>query len=320
VTRAAGGGRADWAIAGAGRAGAALASALAGRGAAVRIWDRDARRAARVARATGALRVTRLADLAPGARVVVLAVSDDAVPAVARALARAWPRPGDLPPAPRAALHLAGALPSAALRPLAARGAAIGVCQPAVALHGAASAAALEGAYATVSGADPAGRRAAAALARAAGLRPVAVDDAWRPLAHLGMVLAAGDAVALLAEAAGLLEQAGVRPAVARAIAARLGEGSARAFAAGGAERALTGPAARGDARTLARHRAALEAAGLAGSDAAAAHRALARAGAGRAARAGALTRATYARVVAALGGWTGPRRSRTLPRGGRRP
>jgi predicted short-subunit dehydrogenase-like oxidoreductase (DUF2520 family) len=320
VKRAADGERADCAIAGGGRAGAALAAALVRRGATVRIWDRDARRAARVARATGARRADSLAELAHGARVVVLAVSDDAVPAVARALARAWPRPGAAPAAPCAALHLAGALPSAALQPLAARGAATGVCQPAVALHGAASAAALEGAFATVSGADAAGRRAAAALARAAGLRPVAVDDARRPLAHLGMVLAAGDAVALLAEAAGLLERAGVRPAVARAIAARLGEGSARAFAAGGGERALTGPAARGDVRTLSRHRAALEAAGLAGSDAAAAHRALARAGAGRAARAGDLTRAAHARVLAALGGWTRRRRSRTLPGGGHRP
>jgi predicted short-subunit dehydrogenase-like oxidoreductase (DUF2520 family) len=312
--------RAAWGLAGAGRAGGALAGALTRRGATVLLWDRDPAVAARVARASGTKRAASLAELARGARQLVLAVSDDALPDVARALARAWPPAGDGDPAPRAALHLAGALPSSVLQPLAACGAAVGVCQPAVALHGVVSARALSGAFATVSGATPSGRRAAAALARAAGLRPVAVDDALRPLAHLGMVLAAGDTVALLAEAAALLERAGVPPRVARAVAAGLGEGSARAFAARGAVGALTGPAARGDARTLGRHRAALVAAGIAGSAAADAHRALARAGADRAARAGALSPAAHARVRAALDGWTGSPRSRTLPRGGRRP
>jgi len=312
--------RAAWGIVGAGRAGGALAGALVRGGATVLLWDRDAAVAKRVARAAGAERAGSLAELARGARGIVLAVSDDALPAVARALARAWPQAGDERFAPRTALHLAGALPSTVLQPLAARGAAAGVCQPAVALHGVSSAGAMAGAFATVSGADPAGRRAAGSLARAAGLRPVAVDDALRPLAHLGMVLAAGDTVALLAEAAALLERAGVPARIARAMAAGLGEGSARAFAARDAVRALTGPAARGDARTLGRHRAALVAAGLAGSAAADAHRALARAGAARAARAGALSPAAHARVRAALDGWTGSPRSRTLPRGGRRP
>jgi predicted short-subunit dehydrogenase-like oxidoreductase (DUF2520 family) len=312
--------RATWGIAGAGRAGSALAGALVRRGANVLVWDRDPAAAARVARATGAQRARSLAEFARGARQLVLAVSDDAIPEMARALARAWPRSEEEGKAPRSALHLAGALPSTVLQPLAALGAAVGVCQPAVALHGFSSAGALAGGFATVSGADRAGRRAAGSLARAAGLRPVAVDDALRPLAHLGMVLAAGDTVALLAEAATLLERAGVSARVARAIAAGLGEGSARAFAVRGAERALTGPAARGDARTLGRHRAALVAAGLAGSAAADAHRALARAGAARAADAGSLSRADHARVRAALDGWTGSPRSRTLPRGGRRP
>ncbi len=312
--------RADWGIAGAGRAGGALARALARRGATVLVWDRDPAAAARVARAAGARRARDLSDLARGARRLVLAVSDDALPEVARALARAWPRAVRGSAAPSAVLHLAGALPSTVLQPLAARGAAVGVCQPAVALHGVSSSEALSRGYATVSGATPAGRLAAGRLARAAGLRPVPVDDALRPLAHLGMVLAAGDTVALLAEAAALLERAGIPPRAARAIAAGLGEGSARAFAAHGAVRALTGPAARGDARTLLRHRAALLAAGLAGSPAADAHRALARAGAARAARAGSLSKAAHARVRAALDGWTGLPRSRTLPRGGRRP
>jgi len=312
--------RAAWGIAGAGRAGGALAAALVRRGATVLVWDRNASVAARTARAAGARRAGTLAELVRGARQIVLAVSDDAIPGLARNLARAWPQAANGSPVPRAALHLAGALPSTVLQPLASRGAVAGVCQPAVALHGVPSAGVLAGAFATVSGADPAGRRAAASLARAAGLRPVAVDDARRPLAHLGMVLAAGDTVSLLAEAAALLERAGVPARVARTIAAGLGEGSARAFAARGAVGALTGPAARGDARTLARHGAALVAAGLAGSAAADAHRALARAGATRAARAGTLSRAAHARVRAALDGWTGSRRSRTLPAGGRRP
>lgn len=311
--------RAAWGIAGAGRAGGALAGALVRGGATVLVWDRGPAVARQVARATGAKRAASLAELARGARRVVLAVSDDALPAVARALARAWPQAGGGRLVPRAALHLAGALPSTVLQPLALRGAAVGVCQPAVALHGVSSAGALPGAFATVSGADPVGRRAAGTLARAAGLRPVEVDDALRPLAHLGMVLAAGDTVALLAESAALLERAGVPARIARAVAAGLGEGSARAFAARGAERALTGPAARGDARTLGRHREALVAAGLAGSAAAEAHRALALAGAARAARAGSLSKAAHARVRAALAGWTGSPVSRTLPRGGRR-
>jgi predicted short-subunit dehydrogenase-like oxidoreductase (DUF2520 family) len=320
VTRPASVPRADWGIAGAGRAGAALAAALARRGETVRVWDRDPRRAARLARTTGGVPARSLAELAGGARRIVLAVSDDAIAAVARALARAWPRPGRGSRAPVAALHLAGARPSALLLPVAACGAAVGVCHPAVALHGPESGADLRGAWATVSGADARGLSAARRLARAAGLRPVAVDDGLRPLAHLGMVLAAGDTVLLLAEAAELLVRAGVPARTARAIAAGLGAGSARAFGALGAEGALTGPIARGDAQTLGDHGSALAAAGLAGSAAAEAHRALARAGSTRAARAGLLTRRARARVEAALDGWTGPPGSRTLPRGGSRP
>ncbi|MBP7146074.1 MAG: DUF2520 domain-containing protein [Acidobacteria bacterium] len=297
-----------YAIAGAGRAGGALAAALAAAGVGVTVWDRDPRRARRLARAAGARAAPSLAAALAGADVLVIAASDAAVRGVAAAAARRWPEPG-----PRAALHIAGAYGTELLDPLARRGAAAGVCHPLVPLNGPGSADALAGCSAAVSGDGAAGLRAARALARLVGARPVAVRDASRPLVHLAAVLAAGDLHALLTLSEELLVLAGVGRARARRIAADLASRALANFAGPGGTARLTGPAARGDDATLRRHFAALAARKLSASPVAAAHRALALAAAETACAAGALPPAALRRVRRALSSLPRPATVRTL-------
>ncbi|MCE5245382.1 DUF2520 domain-containing protein [bacterium] len=282
------------AIVGAGRAGGALAAGFVRAGFGVRLWDRDPARARRTARAAGAEAFVELAPLLDGARLVVVAVGDDALKSIAGRLARAWPASS----APRAVLHTAGARDATPLAPLRASGAGLGVLHPVVGLLGPRSAERLAGATATVSG-DPAGLRAARAAARALGMVPLAVDDARRPLVHLAAVFAAGDLTALLGDAEDALRVAGCAPRAARALLAALAAGAVANYRALGAARALTGPVARGDAATLAAHLAAARRA--VPDDPLEAHLALARSGARRLARAGALDAATLRRLLRVL-------------------
>ncbi len=304
--------RADYGIAGCGRAGTALAVALARRGKQVLLWDRRPARSRQAARAAAAEATKDLHRLVGGSAALVLAVQDDAIAPLATAIAAAWPERHP----PRAVLHLAGALSSRALVPAARRGAATGVCQPAIALHGAVSAGELTGAWATVSGASREGLAAARRLARAGGMRPITIEDRSRPLAHLAMVLAAGDLVALLSLSTDLLHQAGVPLRPAREIASRLAAGVISRFESHGVERSLTGPASRGDAGTLVRHAAALRDARASRSAAAAAHRVLALAGAETAYRAGLIPAAALKRIRRALDDSTPPAVSRNVPPG----
>ena len=243
------------AIAGIGRAGAALAAALAGTaGWKVIAWDRRPARVATLARRVPVERAPSLRELATSAPWLLLAVRDEALPDVARRLAAelAGARP------PRVVLHLAGALPAAVLAPLRdGDRPALGVFHPVVSLAGASSAGALAGAYATVSG-DPAAVRAARRVARAVGLAPVPVRDDLRPLLHAGAVLAAGDLVALLAAAEQAVRAAGVPAARARRLLVALARTALANLEAHGPRAALTGPAARGDRETIRRHLAAL--------------------------------------------------------------
>ena len=75
---------------------------------------------------------------------------------------------------------------------------------------------------------------------------------------HLAAVLAGNLAPVLLAEAAGLLVQAGVRAHLAGPILEPLARSALKHATAHGAAAALTGPAARGDETTIQAHRAAL--------------------------------------------------------------
>jgi len=239
------------ALAGLGRAGSALAVALAGEaGWKVVAWDRRPARVAALARRVPVERVAGPGELLRAAPWLLLAVRDEALAEFAGRLAEL----AGGGRSPRVVLHLAGALPSTVLAPLR-RGErpALGVFHPVVSLAGPASAGALAGSFATVSG-DPAAVRVARRIARALGMRALPVDDARRPLLHAGAVMAAGDLVALLAGAEQLLGEAGIPPHRARRLLVTLARSALDNLLARGPRGALTGPAARGDRETIRRH------------------------------------------------------------------
>jgi len=242
------------AVIGAGRAGSALAAALA-----ARRWPISAvcsRRRARAAALAGACaRVSRRAaprvftdpaSAVDGARVVILAVPDGALPALARRLARA--KGGG-----RVVLHLSGALTTGALAPLARAGWNTGSLHPLMTFpRGARSAPALAGAVCAVDG-SPGAAAAAARIARALDARAVRVRPAARAAWHLGACYAANYLGTLLLEAVDLMRCAGLGRAQAGTALRPLVDAAAAAVLTHG-ERALTGPVARGDAATVAAH------------------------------------------------------------------
>ncbi|UCF68869.1 MAG: DUF2520 domain-containing protein [Acidobacteriota bacterium] len=298
-------------VAGAGRAGSALVVALRARGESVVVWSRRPARARALARRTGARATSSLGALLGEARLLLVAVRDDALAEFAEVLARDWPRGGG----PRVALHLAGSRPAAALAPLAELGPALGVFHPVVALVGPRSAQALEGRFVTLSG-QPRAVRRARRLARRLGLRPLVVEDDQRALVHLAAVMAAGDLVALLTAAASLLERAGLSPRAARRLLAELATSAVQGFEDRGLD-ALTGPVARGDVETLARHVEALARADLDDGPLSSAHRELVLAGAAELVAAGRLPRRVGRQLAVSLTGrdLPAPARLRTLPR-----
>lgn len=189
----------------------------------------------------------------PEADLVVVAVRDDAVSDVA---ARLVPLVSGSP----VVAHLSGALPVAALAPLAAAGRRTGSLHPLQTLPDAVrGSAALAGAWAAVGGADEATARLLEEFARSLGLHPFRLADAARPAYHAAAAVAANFVVTTLAAARDLALRAGVpfeafRPLVAEVVG--------NVFALG-PEAALTGPVARGDVRTVTAHLAAAKEAGV---------------------------------------------------------
>ncbi len=211
----------DARIIGPGRAGGALATALAGAG-----WHVD-----------GPLgRDHDPTTVTTGARVVVLAVPDPAVAEVAASLT-----PGEAVVA-----HVAGSLGLDVLAPHPQ----VASVHPLVALpdpeRGAAR---LAGAWFAIAG-DP----IAAELVTALAGRPVTVADADRTTYHAAAAVAANHLVALLGQVDRLAAQVGV-PLEAYLDLAR---GALADVADLGPAAALTGPVARGDRATVARHLAAI--------------------------------------------------------------
>ncbi len=181
-------------------------------------------------------------DPLPRAELCWITVSDGAVAQVASRL-----------PAGPIVLHASGMLSHEVLRPHAPSGSLHPLQTfpgPEVAVPD------LRGAPAAVAG-DPQAQRAAEQIARSLGMEPFAVPGDRR-LYHLAAVLAGNLAPVLLAEAAGLLVQAGVPAHQAGPILEPLATSALKHATAHGAAAALTGPAARGDETTIQAHRAAL--------------------------------------------------------------
>jgi predicted short-subunit dehydrogenase-like oxidoreductase (DUF2520 family) len=239
-------------IVGAGAVGTALGAALSRAG-----WPVSA-----VASRDPARR-ERFRSLVPGARafaeanalldeveLVILAVPDDVIPALAGELHLY---------SGQAMIHTSGALGAEVLEPAMAAGTQVGAFHPLVAFADTERAiAAFQGATIAVEGDDQLAGLLAD-MAEAIGATAVRLAPGSKAAYHAAAVLSAGGFVALLDAIAELGRVAGLDEAGSLAIYGGLIEqtlGNARAL---GIRQALTGPMTRGDVGTLRRHMAALE-------------------------------------------------------------
>jgi predicted short-subunit dehydrogenase-like oxidoreductase (DUF2520 family) len=189
------------------------------------------------------------------ARIVVIAVRDDALPGTVADLARSGAIGAD-----HVVLHLSGVLTHDVLAPLGSLGATTGSMHPLIAFSPEASRApaqcrgatfVLEGDLGAVAVAD--------AIVRRLGGSPVTLAPESKPLYHAGAVFASNYLVTLVAVAARLLEDAGIPGERALAALAPLARATVENLEAAGPAAALTGPIARGDATTVRRHLLALK-------------------------------------------------------------
>lgn len=186
-----------------------------------------------------------------GARVWVIAVPDPLVSNVAARLV-----PSRVGRAGAVVLHTSASLSLAALEPLRARGAAVGVLHPLVSFASARRPPSLVGTTFVLGGASPA-VTAGRALARRLGARAV-VRAVHGPRYHALAALLANGAAALAGTAERELVRQGLSPTEARhAVGALLGS-VAENVSALGMPGALTGPIARGDSDAVRAQRAAL--------------------------------------------------------------
>lgn len=196
------------------------------------------------------------------ADLVVIAVPDDAIESVARAISP-WVQPA------ARVVHCAGSRSTRELDACAARGAKVGVMHPLVSFPSARSHPSLAGKTFVVQG-DRAAIAACRRVTKACGAR-VVVAPTDNPIYHAAAAIAANGTAALAAIAADLMQRVGVsRKDAHRAIGGLIqsvGDNVARL----GTPDALTGPVARGEVSTVSRHREALRKAskkGLAAYDA----------------------------------------------------
>lgn len=178
------------------------------------------------------------------ADVVVVAVSDQAIPAVAAALTVA----GD-----PLVVHLAGSLGRGVLGQHRRRG----VFHPLASLAGVAPIPI--GSLCACDADTDDDAALLAALAHRLGLVPARVGDEARARYHAGAVLAGNLATALLQLGVDELVRVGIDADVARQSLARLLASTAARAEAAPLDVALTGPIARGDVDTVARHIAVLD-------------------------------------------------------------
>ena len=180
---------------------------------------------------------------------IVLAVPDDSITTVARAIAPNLKRGATV-------LHCAGARGSDELEACRASGAAVGVMHPLVSFASKQRSPSLRGITFTVNGS----RRAIATsrrIAKACGARVVlAKTDAAGY--HAAAALAANGSAALAFVSVGLLERLGFEPRAAERAIGGLLQSVGENVQSLGVPGALTGPIARGEVDAVANHRAAL--------------------------------------------------------------
>ena len=235
-------------LVGPGRAGGSVARWLLSAGARlVAVGMRPGRPLPRWAAAAGARRVGIEELTGAGEDLLLVAVPDASLPAVAAALAAR--------PQAAVALHLSGALGAEALAPLRAGGTQVGAFHPLRAFARALPSPAVARRTFLALDGDPAALALGARLAAALGATAAPVPAPLRPLYHLAATLSAGGVVTLVAAAAGLLESLGLPPAAAAGLL-ELARGALAGVSAGAPAAAITGaitgPVARGEPRYLA--------------------------------------------------------------------
>jgi predicted short-subunit dehydrogenase-like oxidoreductase (DUF2520 family) len=218
----------------------------------IAVGGRTRARADEAAAFAGAsVRGTRIGDLPALARRLLIAVSDDAIGAVAGELAAAGMRGG-------AVLHTSGAHGPQLLGPLGAAGTSCGVLHP---LQTVATPErgvdALRGAAYGVGG-DAAATRWAEEIVRLLGGTPLRIAADGFASYHAGAVMASNAVIAALDAAIVLLGAAGVDRSTALRAVGPLCVTSARNATDMGPDAALTGPMQRGDLATIGAHIGAL--------------------------------------------------------------
>jgi predicted short-subunit dehydrogenase-like oxidoreductase (DUF2520 family) len=244
------------ALVGAGAVGTALARRLAERGVPVQaILSRDPADAQALAERVGAPVAAKAWSALPSTvRLVLLCVPDDALAAVAGALADvAHPWETTL------VGHTAGGQTADVLAPLVREGAATLSFHPLQTFTPDTSPDAFDDIVIGIEG-DPEAVAAGTALARTLGARPVVLSARGKALYHCAAALASNGLVALMAVVEELLAAADVEgeEASAAALMAPLVEQTWAHLQSAPPEGALTGPVARGDEDTVAAHLDAL--------------------------------------------------------------
>ncbi|MEM7135436.1 MAG: DUF2520 domain-containing protein [Myxococcota bacterium] len=183
------------------------------------------------------------------ADVVVLAVPDGAIEAVASSVAPSLTK-GSV------AVHCAGARDTAPLTPCARVGARVSVMHPMVSFASARHPPTLQGKTFVVNG-DPGAFSTIRDIARACGAEAVRADTT-NPIYHASAALAANGAAALSFFAVGLLTRIGLSKGQAEHAVGGIVESVGSNVRTVGVPQALTGPVARGDVATVERHRRGL--------------------------------------------------------------
>jgi predicted short-subunit dehydrogenase-like oxidoreductase (DUF2520 family) len=283
-------------VIGAGRAGTALAAALARAGHTVVAVSAVSDASVRRARAAfpGAL-ITEPGQVIGLADLVLLTVPDDALPGLVAGLAA-----NGAPLEGRMLAHASGRHGLAVLEPAVRLGGLPLALHPVMTFTGRSDDLdRLPGTCFGVTAPDVL-RTAAEALVIEMGGEPVFIAEEHRDLYHAALAGAANHLITLVTQAQDLLRAAGV-PDPARLLGPLLSASLDNALRLGDA--GLTGPVARGDAQTVAAHVAALDAAPSASPAAVAAYVAMARLTADRALATGMLKPADAERLLDVLGG-----------------
>lgn len=280
-------------VVGAGRAGTAMAAALAQAGHRVVAASGVSRQSLdRIAASLPGVPVMRPEEVVGRADLVLLTVPDDALADLVAGLAATA-----VPLAGRLVAHASGRHGLAVLEPVVARGALPLALHPVMTFTGGPEdAAKMTGIFFGVTAPD-ALRAVAEVLVMEMGGEPVFIADDKRSLYHAALASAANHLVTLVSSASDMLADAGVRDP-ARMLGPLLYASLENALALGSS--ALTGPVARGDAETVAAHVAAIRSAA---PEALGAYLALARLTADRALAARTLSADDAERLLGVLSG-----------------